>query len=233
MIYNIYCDESCHLLRDTHKAMVLGSLIIPYDNVKLTSDEIKKIKTRHGVNEHTELKWVKISPAKSALYQDLMEYFLSNESLRFRCIVVPDKTLLRHEKFQRTHDEFYYVLYYLGLKFVMNSADHYNIYFDRKDDNQSKQLERLSQYLCKKIPLPPERLKLQLILSHESQLMQLSDILTGAVSYKNRGQDSSEAKLSIIRVLEDKLKLTLDASSPVRADKVNVFCWTAKTFTDI
>jgi hypothetical protein len=233
MTYNFYCDESCHLLNDTHKSMVLGSLIIPYERVKSISNDIKNIKTKHGVNEHTELKWVKISPARLALYLELIAYFLDNDNLRFRCIVVPDKSLLRHEKFQRSHDDFYYVLYYLGLKFVMNSKDQYNIYFDRKDDNQSKQLERLSRYLSSRIPISPKQMKMQLILSHESQLMQLSDILTGAVSYKNRDIETSDAKLSIIQALEKRLKTQLDISSPVRAEKLNVFCWTAKTFSDI
>lgn len=213
--------------------MVLGSLIIPYDRVKFVSNDIKNIKTKHGINEHTELKWVKISPAKNELYLELIEYFLDNDHLKFRCIVVPDKTLLCHEEFQRTHDDFYYVLYYLGLKFVMKSDDNYNIYFDRKDDKQSKQLERLSRYLSVKIPISQKQMKMQLILSHESQLMQVSDILTGAVSYKNRGMETSEAKLSIVQKLEKKLQMNLDDSSPYRASKFNVFCWTPKSFSDI
>ena len=33
-LYNIYCDESCHLEHDRQKAMVLGGIWCPYDKRK-------------------------------------------------------------------------------------------------------------------------------------------------------------------------------------------------------
>jgi len=43
-IYNIYCDESCHLENDRQKAMVLGSVWCPLDKgreiaVRLPGDQ--------------------------------------------------------------------------------------------------------------------------------------------------------------------------------------------------
>ncbi|NHQ60865.1 DUF3800 domain-containing protein [Chlorobium sp. BLA1] len=34
-IFNIYCDESCHLENDRHKAMVLGAVWCPLDESRI------------------------------------------------------------------------------------------------------------------------------------------------------------------------------------------------------
>ncbi len=63
--YNIYCDESCHLEKDYQKIMVLGAIWCTVPKTKEISDELKDIKTKHGLSNKFELKWTKVSPAKS------------------------------------------------------------------------------------------------------------------------------------------------------------------------
>lgn len=46
MEYNIYCDESCHLLNDNINDMVLGAVWCPKERVKEISDRIKQIKKK-------------------------------------------------------------------------------------------------------------------------------------------------------------------------------------------
>lgn len=231
--FNIYCDESCHLLNDGQKAMVLGSLMAPYEKVKEIADFIKTLKMRYKMDVHNELKWVKISPNKVELYLELIDYFLENVDIKFRCIVVADKSQLQHTRYGRSHDDFYYVLYYLSLKFVLDKQVRYNIYFDYKDKNQTNQLVKLKSFLHNKVGLPGDSLKLQIVQSHESQLIQLADILTGAVSYKSRGITTSEAKLQIIEKIESKMQKNLDATSLVREEKFNIFRWTPKSISEI
>lgn len=225
-IINIYCDESCHLMNDGFNSMVLGSLIIPYDNVKAISEKIKYFKALHGMDVHNELKWTKVSDNKIELYRDIINLFLSENDIRFRCVVVPDKSKLKHDNFFRTHDNFYYVMYYYGLRLVISNKRKYNIYFDYKDTNQNGELVKLKGFLHRNTQIPLPSLKLQSILSFESQLMQLSDLLTGIVSYQNRGLCSSKAKTDLVGLVMDKTKQTLTDSSLIRENKFNVFVWT-------
>lgn len=231
-ILNIYCDESCHLMNDGFNSMVLGSLIIPYDKVKEVSEKIKCYKVLHGMDVHNELKWTKVSNNKIEFYMDIINLFFSDKDIRFRCVVVPDKSKLKHDIFGRTHDNFYYVMYYYGLKFVLNPKNKYNIYFDYKDTCQYDELRKLKTYLQKDTSIPESSLKLQPVLSFESQLIQLCDLLTGAVSYRNRGLCESDAKTSIVEMIEKETKQSLSKISLVKEEKFNVFVWTPRDCKD-
>lgn len=227
-IINIYCDESCHLINDGFKSMVLGSLIVPHHKVKSISEMIKFCKVVHGMDVHNELKWTKVSNNHVKLYQNIIKLFLNDPDIRFRCVVVPDKSKLDHEKFGRTHDNFYYVMYYYGLKFVINPENRYNIYFDYKDTKQNEELRKLKTVLCHDSKIPLSSLKLQTVLSFESQLIQLCDLLTGIVSYRNRDLFSSEAKNSLVKMVMSETNQSLNRISPVKEKKFNVFVWEPK-----
>ena len=45
-IYNIYCDESCHLENDHQPAMVLGTVWCPLAKVREISRRLREIKTQ-------------------------------------------------------------------------------------------------------------------------------------------------------------------------------------------
>ncbi len=231
-IINIYCDESCHLINDGFKSMVLGSLIVPYDKVKPITEKIKSLKLKHGMDVHNELKWTKVSNNKIQLYCDIVDFFLKDPDLKYRCVVVPDKSKLDHERFGRTHDNFYYVMYYYCLRFVMKPENQYNIYFDLKDTHQEEELKRLGDYLISETKVPKPNLKLQPILSYESQFIQLCDLLTGAVSYKNRELSSSLAKTSLVELIISNTNQSLVQTSVVREEKFNVFVWTPRECQD-
>lgn len=63
-IYNIYCDESCHLENDRQKAMLLGAVWCPIEEIKEISKRIREIKMQYGFKKDFEIKWTKISPRK-------------------------------------------------------------------------------------------------------------------------------------------------------------------------
>ena len=67
-IFNIYCDESCHLENDRQKAMVLGAVWCPLD--KTTGD----CRAAYGNSRESmtmpasfEVKWTKVSPGGKEL----------------------------------------------------------------------------------------------------------------------------------------------------------------------
>ena len=53
--FNIYCDESTHLIHDGHPYMLLGYVSIAFNQMDMAKAQIKEIKDKHGY--HGELKW--------------------------------------------------------------------------------------------------------------------------------------------------------------------------------
>jgi len=114
--YNLYCDESCHLEHDRQSAMVLGAVWCPLELARTIALDISALKRRHGIAPSTEVKWVKVSPAKVGFYLDLIDYFFDSPELHFRALVIPDKSKLRHDAFGQDHDLWYYKMYFSMIK---------------------------------------------------------------------------------------------------------------------
>ena len=55
------------------------------------------------------------------------------------------------------------------------------------------------------------------------QFLQLVDILTGAVSYKNKDLSSSKIKTKIVSYIEQINGRKIDMTSPLNQDKFNIF----------
>ena len=79
MEYNIYCDESCHLENDPHKAMVLGAVWCSSKERGELFERIKEIKYRHGLKSDFEIKWHKVSGKKLAFYKELVNFFFGTD----------------------------------------------------------------------------------------------------------------------------------------------------------
>ena len=225
-MFNIYCDESCHLENDNEKAMVIGSIKVPRDKVKEISTEIKKIKVRHGLTKHAEIKWTKISPSKLPLYEELVSYFFSNKNLTFRAIAIQDKQDLTHEVFDQTHDDWYYKMYYLMLRPIINYKD-LHIYMDIKDTNSNEKTKALHRYLSRyNYDYNYEKItKMQLIRSEESQILQLVDLIIGAISYANRNLWGSDAKSRLVHQIKEASGSNLLVKSYYTEQKFNLFVW--------
>ncbi|MCK4356448.1 DUF3800 domain-containing protein, partial [Candidatus Bipolaricaulota bacterium] len=69
-VFNIYCDESCHLEHDRQKVMVLGAVWCPFEKARETAQAIRAIKEKHGLGREFEIKWTKVSPGKIDFYID-------------------------------------------------------------------------------------------------------------------------------------------------------------------
>jgi hypothetical protein len=131
--YNIYCDESCHLEHDGLKSMALGALWFPADRTQEIAERIREIKSKHRIGRHEEIKWARVSPSKTQLYLDLIDYFFDDDHMCFRGLIIRDKTKLEHSAFGQTHDEWYYKMYFLLLAYLLDPEAEYRIYLDIKD----------------------------------------------------------------------------------------------------
>ncbi len=227
--YNIYCDESCHLENDKQKAMILGAVWCPIEKTKEISKRIREIKEKHGMKKQFEIKWTKVSDSKLAFYLDVVDYFFDNDDLHFRCLVVPDKQKLNHTLHNQSHDEWYYKIYFDMLKVILNPESRYKVYLDIKDTKGGEKIKKLREILCHSMyDFKHEIIEsAQLVRSEEIELIQVCDLLIGAMSYFYRELKDNEGKVKIIERIKERSGYGLEKSTLYKEEKFNVFIWKA------
>jgi len=231
MEFNVYCDESCHLQNDKSNVMVLGAIWCAKDKKREIFKRIRGIKMEFGFPQDFEVKWNKVSPSELHFYKRLIDYFYDDDDLNFRALVVQDKSILNHDQYGQTHDDFYYKMYFDLLKVILSPSHSYNIYIDIKDTRSQKKVNSLTEVLRNtKYDYKHHIIKnIQQIKSHEVELLPLADLLIGAVSYLHRGLASSEAKLSLIKRIQERSGYSLMQSTLYKEDKTNIFIWKPRT----
>jgi hypothetical protein len=228
-IFNIYCDESCHLENDHQQVMVLGAVWCPLEKAREIAVRLREIKTRHQMKPGFEIKWTKVSPAKARFYLEVMDYFFDDDDLHFRALIVPNKTKLRHEAFGQSHDDWYYKMYFDMLKVILSPDARYRIYLDIKDTRSAVKIAKLHGVLCNNFYDFSRQIieRVQTIRSHEAEILQLADLLIGAVSYVNRDLSTNAAKNTLIERMRKRSGYELTRTTLIRESKVNLFCWRA------
>ena len=228
-IYNIYCDESCHLEHDQQPVMVLGAVWCPLEKAREISVHIRELKKSHGLSTTFEIKWTKVSPAKQDFYLDLLDYFFNNDDLHFRALVVQDKSKLQHELYEQTHDTWYYKMYFDMLKVILDPDARYRIYVDIKDTRSAAKIDKLHDVLCNNMYDFQRHIIdwVQTVRSHEVEILQLTDLLIGAVSYVNRGLHMNAAKLAVVERIRERSGYSLTKTTLLKENKVNLFMWEA------
>src|SRR5699024_4576004 len=199
--FNFYCDESCHLESDEHRHMLISYVSSAYNQVQLHHEKIRQLKDKH--NFYAEIKWSNISHSQYPFYAELIDYFFATD-LKYRAIVI-DKEQVDNDRFDQNYQTFYYKMYYQLLNHKMdinydnkNNKIYYNkmyyelikykkemqyvydIYLDIKDTLSALKVRKLQDIL--KLEYSAIR-NLQNIHSHESLLMQLTDVIMGAIAY--------------------------------------------------
>ena len=225
--YNIYCDESCHLEHDGIKPMGLGCVWCAKEDRLEIFEELRDLKTKHGLKSHCELKWNAVSPAKIEYYIEVINYFFSNPKLHFRALIVPDKSQLKHDSFYQSHDDFYYKMYFNLLKTIIIPGDNYEVYIDIKDTQSEQKVKKLKEVISNShYDFDHSMIKrIQQVNSSEVELIQLTDLLLGVVVYYQRGLSGSQAKLKLIDLIKEKSNYSLTRSTLYKEDKFNLFFW--------
>lgn len=229
--FNVYCDESCHLERDRFRAMSLGAVWCPKQKVREVNHRLVEIKQRHGIKKDAEVKWTKISPCNEPLYMDIIDYFFDDDDLHFRGLIVPDKGVLRHEDFGQTHDEWYYKMYFTMLKTIFERTAHYYVYIDVKDTRSGRNAAKLAD-VCANDAYDFNHdivRRVQPIRSEEVQIMQLVDVLTGAIAYRHNHKTAEDGfsmtKVNVINRIVVRSGVSLVKSTLLTERKMNILVW--------
>ena len=205
MEYNVYCDESCHLVSNDSQYMLIGAVYCPKYKVKKANEYIEHLKENYNLSNKIELKWNKI-----------------------------DKTKLDHKKYNQTENEFYHKAYYNMLKYIIIPGNSYNIYPDIKDTNSYYYHQVMLDYLRIKMSDTNKKTikKVQPIRSYEAPILQINDILIGALSYYYRNLSGNSVKLNIINEIKKLYQNDFDTSSYYSNTKFNIFIWRSRDDID-
>jgi hypothetical protein len=226
-IFNVYCDESCQLENDHKSIMVLGAVWCPLDKTRQIAVRVREIKQKHGLSSHLEIKWTKVSPSKLAFFLDILDYFFDNDELHFRALVVSKD--LPYQVDGQTYEDWYYHNYFDMLTAILNPKSRYRIYLDIKDTIGVAKIAKLQTVFISSFYDFSQRIieRLQPVRSYEVEILQLADLLIGAVSAVNRGFVESQAKQTFITRMRQRSGYSLTKSTLYLESKVNLFCWKA------
>lgn len=214
--FNFYCDESTHLENDKMPFMIVAYVSSAWNQVKIHSKHIMML--REEFKYKGEIKWSKLSESNYPFYSALIDYFFATD-LNFRAVIV-DKSKIENDKYGFTYNDFYFRMYYQLLHHKIDMEHTYNIYLDIKDTCSNHKVKKLNEVL--NVNYNNIR-NLQFIHSYESVLLQLSDVIMGAINYYLRGNNTVIAKMKLIEKIREHTKRPLDLSTPKSSNKFNLF----------
>ena len=225
MDFDVYCDEAYPDLFTSsvknNRFMVIGSLWLPIEKRSQFKTDIHNLRDRYKIG--SEFKWQKITPSKLDFYISLTDWFFKQKNdLRFRAIVVDSKAV--NMKYHGDDAELgFYKFYYQNLHKWIYDNNSYNIFCDYKTNRIYNRLPKLKEVLGN-ANLFAEIKNLQAVRSKESVLIQLVDVLTGAIAAKfNNTLNPKSAKSQFISHLESKLPKKEILPTMSTAKKVNIF----------
>ncbi|MCI6145876.1 MAG: DUF3800 domain-containing protein [Sodaliphilus sp.] len=223
--FNLYCDESTHLIHDGHPYMLLSYISIAYPQIRLAKEEIKAIKRKFNYTE--ELKWTNVHSATYKVYAELVDWFFMND-LEFRAVVV-DKSQIDEKRADYSFNDFYFRMYFQLLHTKVDFQNRYNVFLDIKDTCSGEKLEKMKKIMSYNSSIGT----LQFIPSRESVFIQLADVLMGAINYNLRIQKGDVkgnviAKLKLIEKIKRHSNISLNTTTPLSRNKFNLFFITLK-----
>ncbi len=225
MKFDVYCDESRPDLLSSKKPqsefMVIGSLWLRTESRDQYKQAIHKLRDKHKVGG--EFKWKKVSHSRQGFYIDLIEWFFNQGGqLRFRCIAVERKKV-KLRKFHDSDQELgFYKFYYQMLHHWIFDWNEYQIFCDYKLNRRADRLPVLQRCLNNS-NLSSTILNVQAVRSKESVLVQLADVLTGAVSAQlNKALNEGTAKSAVVSQIERNIGKRI-GHSVKNEEKFNVF----------
>jgi len=219
--FNIYCDESRQTNPDD-TYMVIGAISCRRDQKAHIFHKINTLKKEHRV--WPEFGWKKISENRKDFYMSMIDLFLFENPLAFRCIVV-DRNVLDHETYNRGDEELgFYKIYYQMLIHWLKPGHTYSIYCDTKFNKIRGRFIDLRDIMRRKLSGKARIMSLEQVSSTNQPLIQLADLFTGAVGYSWNGRTGSEFKLEFCNELATKIGLSgLNVTTKRTEEKFNIF----------
>ncbi len=190
-VFYVYCDESYLPGPPKHVYRVQGGLWVPEPAMRAVRERFKAHRDRHP--KIGEYKWEYVNgDVPMTAYVEIVDLFFEfavRHGVCFRCIVIPNaedpsQRLDRVEK-----DLGFFKAYYTFLhwRLRLNPGAHYHVRLDQKTSPRGcpeKELMRcLNAAARRDLPEPHTVLSCLPVSSHETDLVQMADVLCGAVGW--------------------------------------------------
>ena len=226
-IINIYCDESRHTSDRTDPFMVIGALACPRNRKEGLTRQINLLRKQHDA--WREFGWKTLSPSRHDFYWSLLDLFRNDQELSFRCLVV-DRNILDHDQFNRGDNELgFYKLYYQMLVHWLKPACTYHIYLDWQQNRIQCRFKDLRDILRRRLTGKAKIECLEPVSSRQTALIQMTDLLIGAVGYAWNDLQGSTIKKAFCADLARAVGLsTLKTTTMLSEEKFNIFRFTGR-----
>ncbi|AEE95325.1 DUF3800 domain-containing protein [Mahella australiensis] len=231
-LVHVYCDESS---QSCNKYLVIGGIWIPAENVGNIG--AKFIEFRNNNHMLNELKWGKVSNGKLNEYKKFIDEVFDGiykRYLAYRCIIVnmeqyDNKTYNNGDK----ELGFYKIYYQLLLQNCM-PGHRYIIYPDDRKNSYKHRLEALkiilNRGMRKKYGINYDAIRnIEARDSHNEDLIQAVDIITGAIGYRwncrHLNDNASTAKIQLSEYITQKAGLQTLATCHKKGEHVDFNIW--------
>jgi len=225
MEFEIYCDESNQELLSSKKEsdnrfFLIGGVWLPSSKRGFYKQIIRGI--REEKETYGEAKWNAVCPSKLPFYLSLIDFFFEQgDDLRFRCIVIDSKEINLTKYHDADQELGFYKFCYQLLKNWIEDFNSYYIFVDCKTNRIPFRLQTLQKYL-RQSNLLAKVMTVQALPSNQVDLIQLADVVLGAVGAKFNGNITSSAKLAVIERIETHLGHPIIPTSRA-VKKFNIF----------
>lgn len=214
--FHIYCDESSHVGKPTN--VLIGGVMVERSLLETIDGELLDLFSYW--NTYGEMKWGKVSRAKANVYKGFLDYFIQHTDVIRSCTIVASRATLyeqmdRGTSIAQAMDELllYLVTSVFGKSMV--PGDLAEVFVDERQTQPAlaNLMLRCNAVLCDQMGHKSDPIRaIRSIRSHDARMIQLADVLMGAIAFEVNGQDlrpeASEAKIGVRDFLVERLGVT-------------------------
>jgi hypothetical protein len=213
--FHIYADES----RQTgHPYMLYGMIFSPAGASTLELErQIITLRDSHRFGAE-EIKWNSTSKKKVDLYKSVVDVFFEAQSASFRCMKIEPGKIERHKYHEGDHETAFYWGYGMALSRNLQAIHEYEIFMDARTDERPNRVADLrasinahwiQKQLAQKMIANEIVRDIKTVDSKKYNLLQITDVLTGAVGFamekRDESLESSPAKIELMKHIADRI----------------------------